>query len=455
MKNRLIIHIGTHKTATTTLQNVMWRQREEIQKNGICYPDTSRPPRPRLHKHGSFSLALHAGGKAFEDEREAIMREFRASGAHTLILSSEALSEPLFQSKASLRPLKMFQDEFDIEVICVLRRQDYFVESLWNQRCKNGRTKDHIDSFVSIPSVVCHMSYVDTLDAWANYAQVTAISYHAEKSSGIVEALLEKAGIPIHLEKNLVFNRSPSMTCASITAGLHRKTGFLYDWRSVEDSLGEPVGRYALGANLRKALLDRFSDHNDRLASVYGVRFPCDLPDEPEGHIVAPNDEVLRKYSKLRVIRKVGERRRLDGSVKIRRNTTSLRLRGMNAHSVKIKARSLELDGSLVEALELYKSAGKRWPSNVSIKRGGGRVAFALGKYSLALKFFQSAQTLMPSDPNIAAQVFEMQIQTNLMDDARSTILQAMNAFPQNSRIQKLAHQNRELICAAPNSSSA
>ena len=90
---KLILHIGTHKTGSTAIQNWLYWNRDTLAAQGVLYARTDREPYPHLKKHTSLHHALmHASGD-FRSEWQQIEEEFEASGCHTMILSEEGLSE--------------------------------------------------------------------------------------------------------------------------------------------------------------------------------------------------------------------------------------------------------------------------------------------------------------------------------------------------------------------------
>ncbi|MCX7288626.1 MAG: hypothetical protein NTW20_14010 [Rhodobacterales bacterium] len=293
-KPRLILHIGTHKTATSTLQALMAKERPALLKAGICYPRTDHPDYLDQHKHIALAEALFHDDAAFRLEWARVRAEFDASGAHTLVLSAEGLSSPGKSQDNSLGRLRAAADGFDVLAVCLLRRQDSFVESLWNQRAKNGRINKHITDFVQLPAVQRHMTYKDMLDRWATVGRVAAIGFEAARETGVVEAFSAATGIPLPPSpKNR--NVSPGMHHAALMAALN-KAGVTHSHRWIEQALGADPTRHALGARLRGEILARFTDHNAALLATYGVRFPDTLPEEGADPIPAAGPHEVERY---------------------------------------------------------------------------------------------------------------------------------------------------------------
>ncbi|MBC7739557.1 MAG: hypothetical protein H7245_20645 [Candidatus Saccharibacteria bacterium] len=287
---RLLLHIGTHKTATSTLQLLMSSQRKALAAQGFCYPRTDREPSPNRNKHAFFRPLVEKGGPSFEKMHGALVEEFAASGCHTLVLSAEGLAQ--FPEHRKLDPLSIFARDFDIEVICYLRRQDYFAESLWNQVCKIGKETLPISDYVLLPRAVRYMTYMDILDRWGAFGKVTALGFETAREVGIVESFAAVTGMALP-DPEKIRNISPSMTLAAALAVLNRTKDKERNWQVLEPLMGENLSRHALGSRLRAEILARFADHNARLAETYGVVFPDTLPDEGPDPLPDPQPEVI------------------------------------------------------------------------------------------------------------------------------------------------------------------
>ncbi len=283
-RKRLLLHIGTHKTGTTTLQSLLAKNRDRLADRGICYPVTDRPPFPNPHKHNNLWRALDAGPDAFAAEKAVLLREFYASGAETLVMSEEHLSCHRLKALAQMRA---FADDFDVEVICFLRRQDYFIESWWSQRCKSGREGLHIDAFTMSDWVRSRTDYLKLLDFWAGFARVTAIGFEQACQTGLVDHFNAATGLdlpPAPRRRNI----SPSMEAVAHFAAMNR-CGQTFDWKTIETEHSGSRLRHALGSRLREEILATHAAQNTELASRYGVRFPQEMPAEPATPLPRPS----------------------------------------------------------------------------------------------------------------------------------------------------------------------
>lgn len=194
----------------------------------------------------------------------------------------------------ALRPLR---SEFEVEAICFLRRPDYFLESFWNQRCREGRTSQHIGAFCRSPVARAYLRYEAFLSQWSEVSSLKAFGFEIAQEKGILQTFCDAAGFPPP-PQDLRQNPSPSMTCAATIAALNRETGKLYAAEPIEQELGPDTRKTALGKRLRRTILRDFSQDRKRLRERYGVIFPKDLPEEPAEMLPRPEAAELARFEK-------------------------------------------------------------------------------------------------------------------------------------------------------------
>lgn len=292
MKPRLILHIGTHKTASTTLQAVMTNAREGLRACGILYPRTDRAPMAKQRKHAFLSSVLHRGGAAVAPLLDSLREEAEAAEAQILLMSEEGLSDPEICPRPEA--LAELAAAFDITTVCFLRRQDGFAESLWNQRCKNARTDLHIDAFAAELLHGSHLRYGTMLEIWGRVGQVVACSFEVARQEGVVESFSRLSGVPLPPSPK-DRNVSPGMRHAALMAVLNRM-GMDHDHRQIARILGPDPTRHALGARLRGHILATVAEHNAELAAAWGVSFPEGAPDEAPDPIPPATEVEVQRY---------------------------------------------------------------------------------------------------------------------------------------------------------------
>lgn len=149
----LYLHIGTPKTATTSIQFFCHQNGKLLEKYGYCYPVFSNTNISET-RNGHFLLESFKDRDGKENSTETQLyrkKHFQQieklfQSFDNIILSDEALWHKLCGVKTKLwDELKSQSEEggYQLKVIVYLRRQDTFVESWWNQSIKmNGRVLD-------------------------------------------------------------------------------------------------------------------------------------------------------------------------------------------------------------------------------------------------------------------------------------------------------------------------
>jgi hypothetical protein len=143
VSKKLYIHIGSHKTGTTSIQRALFQNSALLNKHNLSYfcknPDGSKNVQHNLNKW------IHLFPESFEDGARVYnckkLSKDISTLPHDVIISAEHFSfifdkEELKQLKNSLK-----QNFSEIEIIVYLRRQDKNVVSLYNENRKNATLK--------------------------------------------------------------------------------------------------------------------------------------------------------------------------------------------------------------------------------------------------------------------------------------------------------------------------
>ena len=135
----IIIHIGRHKTGTTSIQHFL-ALNEDLLLNqyGIYYPDIGRDPLMKYH-HPLFrdwaenkkNLDLQLINKIIENAKR--------KSASRILLSSEILSRDSITETKWIQLKEAFNEE--ILIIVYLRRQDKYLQSMYAEEILHGLIK--------------------------------------------------------------------------------------------------------------------------------------------------------------------------------------------------------------------------------------------------------------------------------------------------------------------------
>jgi hypothetical protein len=145
---RLFIHIGSHKTGTSSIQAHFEKNHTDFLNKGILYPQSclgkirykSNPTAIAGHR-GFSSVLTRPSSIEAENIIKGIKSEIDEKEIETVIISSETFFAPKFKPHPnSYQFLNKFFD--DIKIVCYLRNPASFLDSLYREKlCWNGRNE--------------------------------------------------------------------------------------------------------------------------------------------------------------------------------------------------------------------------------------------------------------------------------------------------------------------------
>ena len=145
MRQRLILHIGTHKTGSTTIQNYLYYNRLWLGFWNLNYPMPINGPMFYRNNHNDLRDTAQSEGKPRDPGIHAkfgahdallgkYIRRIKEKGQKINVLSCEGWSSHLNRYARRLAPL---QQHFDVKVVAFMRRPDYWIERFYAQRITN------------------------------------------------------------------------------------------------------------------------------------------------------------------------------------------------------------------------------------------------------------------------------------------------------------------------------
>ncbi len=168
MIKKLFLHIGMHKTGTSSLQHFLDIYSDELLRQGFYVPVTGGIK----HRHHSFAFELKKEDnleKTFKDNPiwENLKLEIKSTPADKIIMSSEEFS--LISPKA-IQALKVFFKAYDVKIYIYIRRQSDMVESVYNQDIKdiNSSEKKSIENWLQEQEAFLyfHLDYYQKILKW-------------------------------------------------------------------------------------------------------------------------------------------------------------------------------------------------------------------------------------------------------------------------------------------------
>ncbi|MEO0562213.1 MAG: hypothetical protein AAF125_08865 [Chloroflexota bacterium] len=150
MSKRLYLHIGLHKTGTTTIQSALYHNRDVLRAMGVIYPETGLQVNGKSAAHFHIGWSLMDPPPHFYDPARGgyiqLMETIRRASARTFIVSSEGFSHLTPPDIARLRDA-IGQDVQPI-IVLYLRNPQTWVPSMWSQEVRNGREQRTLSAHI-------------------------------------------------------------------------------------------------------------------------------------------------------------------------------------------------------------------------------------------------------------------------------------------------------------------
>ena len=267
---RLVLHIGTEKTATTTLQHFLYHNRAALAARGVVLSDVCGKPNNRWlagycqpdNKFDNFFRALGLANTAekkavLEDFPERLQAEVAGLEGDVMVMTSEHCHSRLTDVQALTKLQDLLSPMFsDIRVICYFREQAAVVKSLYSTAIKGGKTADFAEFLDTCTPKSLRYNYAASCDLWADVFGRNALHPRLflkdeMKDGDILADFLSVAGIdPAGLTRDFP-NQNESLGAYGMMLG--RVVNEVHP-RYREDGTPNPIWQITKGAVLKSDL---------------------------------------------------------------------------------------------------------------------------------------------------------------------------------------------------------
>lgn len=315
-RQRLFIHIGVHRTGSTSIQQWLHRNRNALLEQGFLYPFAGV-------NHNDLARLMTTDPEAFQRRLHGLVDRATRSEAHTVILSAEDFSWlPRPGDLARLGKV------FDVRVLCYVRRQDEWLESWYNQHVKwpwNRATSALTpEAFFAGRQAYQWIDYARTLERWrAAFGRraITVRPFDEVRSTGsVVDDFAAFCGIdPSRLNAPQVGDNASVSAPALMLLRLLKlidkppaqRTELVRLVRATFDHRDAHAERHVLSPARRRAVVAEYEASNAAVARTYlgredGVLFTAPLPaDDPSPPPIAlPPADGFREEIALPLVRR-------------------------------------------------------------------------------------------------------------------------------------------------------
>lgn len=294
-----IIHVGTHKTGTTSLQIFVQENVRALQTAGLYVAQSGRLGALPGNHELAWELLGGTSGPLFA----RLVEELQASPSRTALLSSEDFSL-LYAHPRTLDSLanRLRSIGYDPKIVLYLRAQAPYIESMYVERIKHGyvrplaqyletilRTGHYLPegtqqnlqfeyTRLSEPFIRTFGEQNVAVRAYVPGNDPAAIFYDFLAVLRAFDPLLQSAPLALRASRPL---ENPSLSFGALLATLHRKLR-PNQTCSPEELFREPEfplslvdSRFALLQHEEyERCLERFADDNREIARLYGAQVP-------------------------------------------------------------------------------------------------------------------------------------------------------------------------------------
>ena len=224
MDRKLYIHIGPHKTGTTTIQFNLNANQQLLTSKGILVPKAGRL---QLKNPASHHLAWEIRQDRRFNKAKGTWSDLLAElndqpDIKKVIVSSEEFE---FLKLDQIEELHRITRQFDVYIVMYLRRQDQALQSIWTELIKSPYKPKHFNSFydwlIQVNYYTPIIDYPQRIEDWGNIFGVKNLlignlNYQLYKNS-LFDDFLNLCGIQLN-NLQYVPNRNVSPGVKTIEA---------------------------------------------------------------------------------------------------------------------------------------------------------------------------------------------------------------------------------------------
>jgi hypothetical protein len=270
---RLILHLGTPKTGTTSLQNTLVAEEEKLATLGVRYLKSYRA----AINHNRLIMQLSKGGETAETITRKLRRELDQSEEPTILISTEIAY--------GLKATTLLLDSIGVkhlgtaEIMIYVRRQDLLLEAMAKQKLKSGHYKGSLEKFIAARKRVGkYMSYISDVQQRFPSLVITCRPYDQRELIGgdVIADFWQFLDLP-YLPQQTPAGGSANMTpCRELAIALslqefvtpqHRRKVIVDIQRSRPDLF---KSKDILDASARRAFQEEFREENKALGTFCG-----------------------------------------------------------------------------------------------------------------------------------------------------------------------------------------
>jgi hypothetical protein len=261
----IYIHIGLHKTGTTSLQYFLDINRELLLKNGILYPKTGIPDKHNLYGQHQFAWILFENRQFWDDNIWVrLQKEYEKERPANIVISSEGFNN---LEKHGIESLKDLLPSDNIKIILYLRSYLGFMKSFYFEGLKKNLFSGSFKDFIlNKYSKIDYNSYLERWSAIFGEKNIILRIYdEIESNTGLIQDFCSIIGFNYSLvpdkteiRKNVTANGRTVNALRVLNSMEELMPGFLVNWigiNNIREAYSNPKIIYGFKEKLILALI--------------------------------------------------------------------------------------------------------------------------------------------------------------------------------------------------------
>ena len=200
---RCIIHIGTEKTGTTSIQQFLANSRESLKTEGVIYPASAGPQGESQWEFVAYAHSepwIKDFGKRFEiksadDQADfknkfhrRLENEFKSIARKDLLIISSEHFHSCLESIDEIERLKGFLEPWcsEIRILVYLRRQDRVAVSYYSTKLKGGNPNPVLFPKAAPGELPYYFDYLELYNRWSAVFGKTKIDIRLFESTELI-----------------------------------------------------------------------------------------------------------------------------------------------------------------------------------------------------------------------------------------------------------------------------
>ena len=302
---KIYLHIGTHKTGTTSLQHFLFINRDKLLSQGFLYPQSGIPGlNPNGHHRLAWSLKKSKDRDRLVKSWQQLHQEIDRISPENVVISSEdfEIGNPKLVSL-----VKSHLEKYNTKILIYLRRQDDFLQSVYTQNVKANTCHLKIHKFIQEITEKGRGDYYKLLKPWGDIfgkENIIVRIYEQKKlSNGLYRDFLNCLGIDLeqkYREPEKYLNYSPEPKIVELIRSVNElvwKGEFPFSKQDCYKLYAEPIikhynpapviekSKQILSGRERMKIINEFKSSNQKVAREYLGQenlFAAKLPDDNE-----------------------------------------------------------------------------------------------------------------------------------------------------------------------------